>query len=84
MHSHSEANEKWKSQIKEFQESNEYAELSGIDGEPIEFEWNVFPGFAKIEILGETVKDVNARQKNPEQFEGLFLSNSIHVDVQRH
>ena len=84
MHSHSEANEKWKSQIKEFQESNEYAELSGIDGEPIEFEWNVFPGFAKIEILGETVKGANARQINPEQFEGLILSNSIHVDVQRH
>ena len=84
MHSHSEANEKWKSQIKEFQESNEYAELSRIDGEPIEFEWNVFTGFAKIEILRETVKDVNARQINPEQFEGLILSNSIHVDVQRH
>ena len=83
MHSHSEANEKWKSQIKEFQESNEYAELSGIEGESIEFEWNVFPGFAKIEILGETVKDLNARQINPEQFEGLILSNSIHVDVQR-
>ena len=39
---HSEANEKWKSQIKEFQQSNEYTELSGIDGQPIEFEWN-FP-----------------------------------------
>ena len=27
-----------------------------IDGEPIEFEWNVFPGFAKIEILGESCR----------------------------
>ena len=81
MHSHSEANEKWKSQIKEFQESNEYAELSGIDGEPIEFEWNVFPGFAKIEILGETVKDLNARQMNPEQFEGLILLMSMFNDI---
>ena len=24
-----------------FQRSNEYAELSGIDGETIEFEWNI-------------------------------------------
>ena len=45
MHDHSEANEKWKSQMKEFQQSNEYAELSGIDVEPIELEWNIFPGF---------------------------------------
>ena len=34
----SEANIKWKEQIQHFQQSNEYAELSGIDGEPIEFE----------------------------------------------
>ena len=29
--SHSESKEKWKGQIKEFRQSNEYAELSGID-----------------------------------------------------
>ena len=40
MHDHAEANEKWKSQIREFQQSNEHAELSGIDGEPIDFEGN--------------------------------------------
>ena len=34
---HSEVNENLKRQIREFQQSNEYAELSGIDGEPIEF-----------------------------------------------
>ena len=43
MQSHSEANEKWKDQISVFPQDKEYAELSGIDGEPIEFEWNVFP-----------------------------------------
>ena len=31
MHDHSESSEKWKSQITEFQQSIEYAELSGID-----------------------------------------------------
>ena len=33
-----EANIKWKEQIRHFQQSNEYAEWSGIGGEPIEFE----------------------------------------------
>ena len=41
LHSHSEANEKRKDQISVFQQDKEYAELSGIDGEPIEFEWNI-------------------------------------------
>ena len=32
------ATEKWKNQIKVSQQFNEYAELSGIDGHPIEFD----------------------------------------------
>ena len=40
-----------KSPIREFHQTNEYAELSGIDGEPTEFEWNIFPGSTSIEIL---------------------------------
>ena len=47
----SEAKNKWKEQIQYFQQSNEYAEMSGLDGKPIEFEWNIFPGFTSIEIL---------------------------------
>ena len=37
----SEASIKWKEQIIEFQRSNEYAEMYGIDGEAIEFECNI-------------------------------------------
>ena len=32
-----------KDQLQYFQLANEYRELFGIDGEPIEFEWNIFP-----------------------------------------
>ena len=66
------------SKIREFQ-SDEYVELSGTDGEPIEFEWNLFPGFTSFENLREIQKDLKARQMHPEQFEG---KNSVHVDVQ--
>ena len=47
----SEAISRWMEQIQRFQQSNEYDELSGIDGQPIEFEWNIFPGFTSIEIF---------------------------------
>ena len=41
MYLHWEANEKWKSQITELQQSNEYGVFSGNYGEPIEFEWKI-------------------------------------------
>ena len=35
------ANKKWTDQLREFQPSNSYEELCGIDGEPIESEWKI-------------------------------------------
>ena len=81
MHSHSDVSEKWISQTTEFQQSNEYAELSGIDGERIEFEGNIFPGFTTIEILGEIQKDLNARPVNSEQIEGIIPFISMFNDI---
>ena len=49
MHEHTEANVKWTDQLQGFRQSDEYRELSGIDGEPIEFEWNLFPGLATLQ-----------------------------------
>ena len=54
----SEAKIKWREQIQKFQQSNDYAELSGLDGEPIEFQWNVFPGFTSIEILRQIQREI--------------------------
>ena len=78
--SHSEANEKWKDQISAFQQDKEYAELSGIDWEPVEFKWNIFTGFTSIEILRQIQRDLKARHTNPDQFEGRFLFMSMFND----
>ena len=43
IHEPSEENTKWKELIHYFQQSSEYAELSGVDGGPMEREWNIFP-----------------------------------------
>ena len=32
---------RWKDQLQDFQQSHSYRELFGIDGEPVEFEWNI-------------------------------------------
>ena len=62
-----------KRQIKEFQQPNEYAEFSGNDGEPNEFERNIFPGFTLIEILEKIRRYLGTRRIIPEQFEGKIL-----------
>ena len=70
IHQASEANTKRKEQFHYFQQSNEYTELSGIDdGEPIEFEWHLFPGFTSFEILRRTKQDLNVPRINSDQFE---------------
>ena len=43
-----------KHQFPDFHQSNSYRELFGIDGEEIEFEWNIFPGLCNI---GDPSKD---------------------------
>ena len=35
--------DRWEGQVEEFKMSASYKELLGIDGEPIEFEWNILP-----------------------------------------
>ena len=74
---------KWKDQISVLQQNKEYAELPGIDGEPIEFEWNIFRGFTSMEILREIHKDLKTGQKNPEQFEGRILFMSMFKGIDR-
>ena len=39
----SEANRRWEGQVADFQLTASHEELLGIDGEPIEFEWHIFP-----------------------------------------
>ena len=57
--------------------------MSGIDGEPIEFEWNIFPGFTSIEILRLMQKNLNGRQITPDQFEGRIIFMSMFNDIDR-
>ena len=35
------ANRRWEGQVEEFQQTDSHRELLGIDGEPIELEWNI-------------------------------------------
>ena len=76
IHQNPESNEAWKKRIEWITSSQSCRDFDGISGEPIEFAWNIFPGF-------DTVKSqiYRADRRNTWKF---HRKNSIHVDVQRY
>ena len=73
MQEHLEANARWQAQLPYFRHSKGYKELLGIDGEPIEFEWNIFPGHTTLQILEEIQDRMAVRQTSPEDFEDRII-----------
>ena len=63
-----------------FKSSSVYRSFDRIDGEPMEFEWNIFPGFKTLQ-LSEEVKRLLFRLDETREF---HRKNPIYVDVQRH
>ena len=82
MSSKTEAKARWSSQVEEFQMYFAVQEFLGIDGEAIEFEWNILPGFTTVQILQEMQSDLQCQNIEPERFSDII--NHLHVNVQRH
>ena len=49
----------------------EYRELYGIDGEPVEFEWNIFPGHTILGLLREIQKTMTQNRIRPEEYRDI-------------
>ena len=43
-------NTAWEQRLEWFKTSQEYRNLDRIDGEPMEFEWNIFPEFNTLQL----------------------------------
>ena len=50
---HPESNKAWKERIGWITTSQSYRDYDGINGEPTEFEWNIFPGFTTLQLCGK-------------------------------
>ena len=42
---HPETNEAWKNRVAGVRSEKSYRDYDAVNGEPTEFEWNIFPGF---------------------------------------
>ena len=58
-----------------------YRHFDGINGEPTEFEWNIFPGFTTLQLCGEVNDLLSRLGETPETFTGRILFMSIFNDI---
>ena len=68
-----ESNTVWGEQLSWFKDSPQYRTLDTIDGEPLEFEWNVFQGFITLQFVDE-VQEFMSKMVPPEQFKGRIIT----------
>ena len=81
MNENPQSNIAWEERLEWFKSSQEYIVLDRIDGEPMELEWNIFPGFTTLQ-LSQEVKDLLLRlNETPENFTGRIIFMSMFNDI---
>ena len=64
------SNYAWEDRLTWFKSSPEYRALDRIDGEPMEFEWNIFPGFTTLQLCHKVQELLSRLSVTREKFTG--------------
>ena len=75
---HPDSNEAWKNRIAGVQSGRSYRDY---DGEPTEFEWNIFPGFTTLQLSDKINDLLSDLGQTPETFTGRILFMSMFNDI---
>ena len=78
---HPDSNEAWKNRIAGVKAEKSYRDYDGINGEPTEFEWNIFPGFKTLQLCGKINDLLSDLGETPETFTGRILFMSMFNDI---
>ena len=81
IHQHPESNEAWKKRIEGITTDRSYRDYDGINGEPTEFEWNIFPRFTKLQLCGKVNDLLSDFGEAPKTFTGRILFMSVFNDI---
>ena len=68
MNENPQSNTVWEDKLTSFKSSPQYRALDTIDGEPMEFEWNNFPGFTTLQLCNKVQEFLSKISKQPEDF----------------
>ena len=75
------SNTSWDQRLEWFKSTPESRNLDRIDGEPMECEWNIFPGFKALQ-LSQEVKELQLRlNETPQNFTGRIIFMSMFNDI---
>ena len=77
----SESNEAWRRKIEWITSSQSFWNFDGINGEPTEFKWNIFPGFDTLQLCGKVNDLLNRLGETPELCTGRILFVSMFNDI---
>ena len=53
------SNAAWEEELSWSKDSPQYRTLDPFDGEPMEFEWNIFPGFTTLQLINKGQEFMN-------------------------
>ena len=71
----------WEDRLTWFKSSPEYRVLDRIDGEPMGFEWNIFPGFTTLQLSSKVQELLSRLSVEPEKFTGRIIFMSMFNDI---
>ena len=75
------SNEAWKNRIAGVKAEKSHRDYDGINGELTEFEWNIFPGFTTLQLVGDFNDLLSDLGQTPETFTGRILFMSMFNDI---
>ena len=64
-----------------FKNSPQYRALDTIDGESMEFEWIIFPGFTTLQLCNEVQEFLSKMSEKHEEFTGRIIFMSMFNDI---
>ena len=85
---HPESNEAWKNRVAGAPSERSYRDYDAINGEPTEFEWNIFPGFTTLQLcdkINDLLSDLGQTPAIFHRKNSIYMSmfNDISCDRKR-
>ena len=81
MNENPQSNDAWEDRLTWFKSSSVYRALDRIDGEPMEFDWNIFQGFTTLELSHKVQELLLRLSVTPEKFTGRIIFMSMFNDI---
>ena len=78
---HPESNEAWKNRVVGIRSERSYRDYDAINGESIEFEWNIFTGFTTLQFCDKINDLLSNMGQTPATFTGRILFMSMFNDI---